>query len=634
MLDGIRSNAQSFWVKVAFGIIIVVFVFWGIGSYSGPKGLVASVNGKNITELEFQRAYMAMEENIRRSMPNVTSEMLESMNIEQRVLQGLIQEKLIESAAEKAGVTITPHELKAFISQLPYFMKDGKFDPDTYRDVLAKNNMDQRKFEADQAKSLLPAKLQKLVTAGAFAPEAGARGLFEYFAERRKVEYILFPAEAYKEKAVPTTEEIAGAYEKDSSAFAVPAKVKVEYVRLDPAVMGDVSAISDDEAKAAYEQRITQFTDAEKIHARHILIRVAPNAAEKDVAKAEAEIKALEERIRGGEDFAEVAKASGQDGTAAQGGDLGWFAREQMVPEFSKAAFDLKDGELSAPVRTQFGFHLIKKEEHQDAKVHPFEEVKDKLKQTLASEAAGKTLEEKADAVLAQALGGKSLAEAARASGSAAVKAETSESLSQEELPGKLGIRESDAQTIMLASAGTVLDSAVPAGASLLVVKVVESSPQTVKPLDEVRGEIASQLTLQKARGLALEAAKEARAGFADGKPAEGTYEVRTSEAFGRNGFIPGLSADPALGLAAFALPDVTPAWMDKPFAVTDGAALARLCAIEAPSDEDWKKAEPAITSSLAEERALNMFQTFIAQLGQEATVKTYNSPYLNRKSR
>ncbi len=634
MLDGIRSNAQSFWVKVAFGIIIVVFVFWGIGSYSGPKGLVASVNGKNITELEFQRAYMAMEENIRRSMPNVTSEMLEGMNIEQRVLQGLIQEKLLEYAAEQAGVTVTPHELKAFISQLPYFMKDGKFDPDTYRDVLAKNNMNPQKFEADQAKSLLPAKLQRLVTAGAFAPEAGARGLFEYFAERRKVDYILFPSEDYKEKAAPTPDEIAKAYEKDSSRFTVPAKVSVEYVRLDPSVMGEPSSVSDDEAKAAYDQRITQFTDSEKIHARHILIRVAPNAGEKDVAKAEAEIKALEERIRGGEDFAEVAKASGQDGTAAQGGDLGWFAREQMVPEFSKAAFALGDGELSSPVRTQFGFHLIKKEEHQDAKVHPFEEVKDKLKQTLASEAAGKTLEEKADAVLAQALGGKSLAEAAHASGSAAVKAEASGKLSQEELPGKLGIRESDAQTIMLASPGTVLDSAIPAGATLLVVKVVESSPQAVKPLDEVRGEISSQLALQKARELALEAAAQARAGFSGGKPAEGAFEVRTSEPFGRNGFIPGLSTDPALGLAAFDLPETAETWMDKPFAVTDGAALARLSSIEAPGDEDWKKAEPAITASLAEERALTMFQTFIAQLGAEAKVKTYNSPYLNRRSR
>ena len=113
MLDGIRANAQSWGVKLAFGIIIVVFVFWGIGSYTGPKGLVASVNGRNITEVEFQRAYAMMEDNVRRSIPNVTSEMLESFQLEQRVLQSLMQEKLIEDEAERAGLTISPYELRA-----------------------------------------------------------------------------------------------------------------------------------------------------------------------------------------------------------------------------------------------------------------------------------------------------------------------------------------------------------------------------------------------------------------------------------------------------------------------------------------------------------------------------------------
>ena len=99
MLDGIRNNAQSWGVKIAFGIIILVFVFWGVGSYTGPKGLVATVNGKNITEVDFQRAYAQMEENIRRSAPNLTPEQMEGLQLERRVLDQLVQEKLIESEA-------------------------------------------------------------------------------------------------------------------------------------------------------------------------------------------------------------------------------------------------------------------------------------------------------------------------------------------------------------------------------------------------------------------------------------------------------------------------------------------------------------------------------------------------------
>ena len=360
---------------------------------------------------------------------------------------------------------------------------------------------------------MLPGKLQRLVTAGAYVDPSAVKAIFDYAAERRRVDYILFPASAHMDKAAPSDEEVAKTYEAQSASFTVPPSVNVEYVRLDPAVMGDPSTIKDEELRAAYDARLAQYTEEEKIHARHILIRVAADAPESEVKKAENEIKALEARIRGGEDFAEVAK-SGQDGTAAQGGDLGWFSAGQMVPEFSKAAFALKDGEVSAPVRTQFGFHLIKKEGHQDAVTHSFDEVKDALRAELATEAASHGLEEKADAVLAQALAGKSMEEAAQAASVAAVKAESTGLISAEELAGKLDIRDSDVQTILAAAAGTVLDSAVPSGNALLVVKVAESRPQSVKPLDEVRPLIVEFLTKQKAAEMAMDDARKARAAF------------------------------------------------------------------------------------------------------------------------
>ncbi len=627
MLDGIRANAQSWGVKLAFGIIIVVFVFWGIGSYSGPKGLVASVNGKNITEVEFQRAYAMMEDNLRRSIPNLTSEMLESFQLEQRVLQSLMQEKLIEDEAERAGLTISPYELRAVLEQLPYFQKDGKFSPEIYKEVLSKNHITPRQFETDQAKSMLPAKLQRLVTAGAYVDPAAAKAMFDYAAERRRVDYIMFPASAHMSEAAPSEEEVAKTYEAQSASFTVPPSVDVEFVRLDPAVMGNPAAISDAELRAAYDARKSQYTEEEKIHARHILIRVPANAPEADVKKAESEIKALEARIRGGEDFSEVAK-SGQDGTAEQGGDLGWFTAGQMVPEFSKAAFALKDGEVSAPVRTQFGFHLIKKEGHQDAVTHSFDEVKDSLRADLATEAAGRGLEEKADAVLAQALAGKSMEEAAKAASADAVKAESTGLISAEELAQKLDIRDSDVQTVLAAASGTVLDSAVPSGNSLLVIRVKESRPQSVKPLDEVRPLIVEFLTKQKAAEMAMEDARKARAAFQNGKPAAGA-EIKTSELFGRDGNIADLIADPALAQAAFAVPEVSDAWLNEPYRVQDGAVLARLSAIEAPSEDEWKAAQQDMQNRLESDRAHMIYQIYLTQLGSQAKVKMYNSPLL-----
>ncbi len=628
MLDGIRANAQSWGVKLAFGIIIVVFVFWGIGSYTGPKGLVASVNGKNITEVEFQRAYAMMEDNLRRSIPNLTPEMLKSFQLEQRVLQTLMQEKLIEDEAERAGLTISAYELRAVLEQLPYFQKDGKFDAEVYKDVLSKNRLTPRQFESDQAKAMLPAKLQRLVTAGAYVDPSAVKAIFDYAAERRRVDYILFPASAHMDKAAPTEEEVASTYEAQSANFTVPPSMNVEFVRLDPAAMGDPSSITEEELRAAYDERISRYTEEEKIHARHILIRVAADAPEADVKKAEEEIKALEARIRGGEDFAEVAR-SGQDGTASQGGDLGWFTVAQMVPEFSKAAFALKDGEVSAPVRTQFGFHLIKKEGHQDAVTHSFDEVKDSLRTDLATEAASRGLEEKADLVLAQALAGKSMEEAAKAASVAAVKAESTGLVSAEELGQKLGIRDADVQSLLAASAGTVLDSAVPSGNGLLVIKVTESKPQSVQPLEEVRPLIVEFLTKQKATELAMEEARKAKASFQNGKPGDG-MEIKTTEPFGRDGNIADLIADPALAQAAFAVPEVSDAWLNEPYRVQDGAVLARLSAIEPPSEEEWKAAEQDMEARLIADRANMMYQTYLTQLGAQAEVKMYNSPLLS----
>lgn len=632
MLDGIRANAQSLGVKLAFGIIIVVFVFWGIGAYTGPKGLVASVNGKNITEVEFQRAYAIMEDNLRRSIPNMTREMLESFHLEQRVLQSLIQEKLIEDEAERAGLSISAYELRAMLEQLPYFQKDGKFDAELYKEVLSKNKISPRQFETDQAKSMLPAKLQRLVTAGAYVSPSAVKAIFDYVAERRRVEYILFPAAPYMGKAAPSEEEIAKAYEAQSASFTVPPSVNVEFIRLDPAVMGDPSAIAEEDLRAAYNARIAQYTEQEQIQARHILIRVPANAPDADVKKAEEQIRSLEARIRGGEDFAELAKQFGQDGTAPQGGDLGWFSSGQMVPEFSKVAFALKDGELSSPVRTQFGFHLIKKEAHKDAVTHTFDEVKDSLRAALAAEAASHGLDEKADAVLAQALAGKSMAEAAAASGSSAVKAESTGITSAEELAGKLNIRDADVQNIMASAAGTVLDSPVSSGNSLIVLKVLESKPQSVKPLEEVRQTIVDFLTGQKAAEMAMEEARKARAAFQNGKPGEG-FDIKTSEPFGRDGNIADLIADPSLAQAAFQVSAVNDVWLSEPYRVQDGAVLSRVSSIESPTEEEWKKVETEMTARLIAERASVAYQIYLTQLGSHATIKMYNSPFLSRRS-
>ena len=401
MLDGIRANAQSWGVKLAFGIIIIVFVFWGIGSFTGPKGYVATVNDMHITEIEFQKVYGSMEQNLRASYPDLTPELLKGLQLEQQVLQRLVMKKLLESEAERIGLEISPYELRLAVQDMPYFLnKDGKFDKDEYLRVLKASGLTPAQFESGLREDMLPEKLQELLTAGAWGSPEEARLRYMYERQKRSVDYILFPLADYIAASAPSDAEIQTAYEARAAQYALPARVKLQYVLLDPEKMADPSAISEEALSAAYETRKAQFADPEKVHARHILIRVGEGAPEAEVKKAEKSAGDIAAKIRGGEDFIEAAKKYGQDPSAAQGGDLDFFTREQMVKPFADAAFSLAAGELSAPVRTQFGFHLIKVEEKQAAKQRTLDEVKDELRAALAVEAATEALQAKTDAVL------------------------------------------------------------------------------------------------------------------------------------------------------------------------------------------------------------------------------------------
>ena len=160
MLDGIRANAQSWGVKLAFGIIIIVFVFWGIGSYTGPKGYVATVNDMHITEIEFQKVYGSMEQNLRASYPDLTPELLKGLQLEQQVLQRLVMKKLLESEAERIGLEISPYELRLAVQDMPYFLnKDGKFDKDEYLRVLKASGLTPAQFESGLREDMLPENL-------------------------------------------------------------------------------------------------------------------------------------------------------------------------------------------------------------------------------------------------------------------------------------------------------------------------------------------------------------------------------------------------------------------------------------------------------------------------------------------
>ena len=291
-----------------------------------------------------------------------------------------------------------------------------------------------------------------------------------------------------------------------------------------------------------------------------------------------------------------------------------------MVKPFADAAFSLAAGELSAPVRTQFGFHLIKVEEKQAAKQRTLDEVKDELRAALAVEAATEALQAKTDAVLAAALSNGDMSSAA---GRAGLQAAETALESADALAEELGLRSIDMQVVMNTPAGTVVDSSFATQKGMLVIRVAESVPAMTKALEEVRGEIVDELTREKAMQAAMSAARaEGAKGVDTGEP----ERVKRSEFFGRDGNVPDLGFNMDMARAVFADDGknaVSSAkWGTEPWSMNEGAVLVRLAAIEEPSAEDWKTAEPLFLSQLDSSRASVLFQNFVALLYGKADIR------------
>lgn len=627
MLDIIRANAQSWGVKLAFGIIILVFVFWGVGGLTGsPSSVILTVNDEPVTLQEFQRRYALYEQNIQAQYPGIDAATLKSMQLKQRVLQELVFEALITQEAQRVGFTVTPVELRQAVEKLPYFQdKEGKFDPEVYKRLLKARNDSPGHFENQLRNELLMQKLQQQITAGAYIPEADLREGFMYDKEQRVLEYILFPLEAYANKVNVSDEEIKNYYEANQNQFAVAPQMDVEYLLIGAEALADPQKVDEAAIAAYYEKNAGQFVKPEKVHARHILFGVAEDADAEAWDKAKEEIEKLEKRIKEGkEDFAKLAQEYSQDGSAAQGGDLGWFAREQMVAPFADAAFALKPGDVSSPVRTQFGYHLIKSEEHSPAGKIPLAEASEDIRKRLAGEEALGKVQDVLEQIQMAVISGKSLQEAG-----IPYKLEVKQTglVNASNLAQLLGIKPENASTLLTAKSGATLDTPFVGKDGYLLVHVKESRPQSVKPLMEVTPLIKENLVREQEKRLAAEAAAEARKTFTSELPQQLQSKVVKSEPISRSGDVAGLGQNAALSKALFTAKPQE--WLATAYTVDKGAVLARVIERIKPTEESWKETLPQIENAVLNLKQEQMFRSFLGLLRSQAKLEMKNEAVL-----
>ena len=624
MLELIRAHAQSWGVKIAFGIIILVFVFWGVGSMNNSSsGALATVNKKPITLQEFGREYERQVEALRGRYPGITAEDMKQMGLKRQVLQAMITERLLSDEAARIGLSVSPAELRRSIESISAFRNgDGKFDAETYRAVLKGQQTTPGRFEDGIRRDMLLQKLRDRVTSSASITDDEARALFDYGRERRSIEYVLFPLEDYVLKVTPTDEQIAERYNENLDAWRNPQRISLDAVILTPASLAASVDIPESAVAAFYADNAeTYFVTPERVRARHILFMAQEGVTKEQDDAARAKAVDVIAQLKKGKDFASLAKLSDDKGSGAKGGELGWFTRGQMVPPFEEAVFALKPGEISEPVRTAFGWHVIKLEAREAQRTRSLDEVRGEIRQRLGEEKAAEKMHEALDTALEMAGAGKPIEDIAKA---LKLERKSTGLFSRGDAATVAGLKGQSIGTVFSTPAGTVIDTPLEIEGGYLIAAVQESQPESVTPLEKVKEEVAAQVRRVEGAKLAAKTAQEAGAKLADGVPADLAARVKTADPFGRNGVIAPFGQSRALVDAAFA---ATPgAWQAAPVDTSAGAVLFRVKDVLRPTDAEWTSAAETVRATVLSAKREELFRVFVGELSSAAKIELRNT--------
>lgn len=515
MLQTIRERAQGWIAWVIVILLIIPFALWGIQSYLGVSGepVAAKVNGFELTERDLDRQVRQTRIELREQLGAAYDPALfEAGVLREQVLDDMIREALLLDAARRLGLRVSDEELRLQILSEPAFQSNGRFDRETYEQMLRLQGLTPASFEAGLRQQMVGTQLPRALVESAFLTSADIADYQRLSGQQRAIDYARFAVADFLERDAPVEEaDIQAYYETHGSAFRTPEQVRVDYLMLDARSLASDVSVDEAELRAAYERDQARFVEPERREVRHLLLTLPPDADEAAEAATRAEIKALRERIAAGESFEALAREHSKDpGSAERGGSLGTLSRDTLDPAFAQVAFSLQPGELSEPVRTPFGFHLIKVDLIEPEQISAFETVRDQLHEELAQQQAEAMYYELGERLASLAYEmPDSLEPVAEELGLEVVR---SDWFSREGGEGPLG----NPKVVAAAFSPEVLENGnnsdliepEPNVLRAIVVRVAEHRSAAVRPLDEVREEILAAIRTEKAGAAARTAAE------------------------------------------------------------------------------------------------------------------------------
>lgn len=517
MLQTIREKTQGIIATFIMAMIAIPFALWGINSYfeGGSSDAVAEAGDVTISINAYRQA-------LERYRGQVKPDVLDNKEFKELVLRGLVDEDLLVENLRKAGYRASDAMLVQEIRRVPAFQRDGVFDDVLYQAMLRRQGMTALGFEQELRRQTIAGQLRTGLNLAGFASAPEVDALVALQLQRRSFSYVVVTPATFASKIKITPEQVDAYYKEHAESYKTTEQVRLGYVELSATALAAAYTPTEEELKQLYDES-GQFSTPAKRRVSHILIELPAAAPGEARTTAKAKIEQVAKELKAGADFAVLAKKYSQDPSSAQkGGDLGEIKSGTLPKELEKAVFALKTGQITAPVQTSYGFHIAKLTSMTAATRKSFKDVRAELEKMIKKRRGDERFLEQAERLrnLAYEQAG-SLDPAAKALG---LPIKTTDWVTRD---GGTGVA-ADKRVIAAAFSVDVLEgqhNSEPIeldANTLVVVRVAEHRPATLRPLAQVKDKIEAALRQREAATQAQLAAAALRGDAQAGKSLAG----------------------------------------------------------------------------------------------------------------
>jgi peptidyl-prolyl cis-trans isomerase D len=626
MLDRMRRHRD--WLKWSLGLVCVAFVLFyipdflrGTGADAASGDTVAKVNGREISGADFRRTYQAQLQAYRSAYGgNMSDQLLKQLGIEQQILQQMVDERAALAEAERLGIKVSDEEVRQRIFAMPAFQDNGGFIGEArYQQLLRMQRppMVASEFEDNVRRGLAVEKLRGSLTDWLSVNDADLEKEYRRRNDKVKLAVVSFTADAFRTQVSASDAEVASYFDAHKNDFKIPEKRKIRYLLIDVEALRAKTIVPAADIEREYNNNSEQYTTPEQVRASHILLKTEG----KDDAAVKAKAEELLKQARGGADFAELARKNSEDEASAKnGGDLDYFGRGRMVPEFDQAVFAMQPGTVSDLVKTQYGYHIIKLVDKKNATTRPLTEVRQQLSDQLAYQRAQAQAADLAQNLEKQISKPADLDKVAKAQG---LTVQESGFFARDEPILGLGpapeaankafdMQTNDVSGALRASRGFVFES------------LVAKQDPYVPKVDEVKDRVRDEVVKQKARDLSKQRAAEIAAklksapDFEKAAKAAGV-EAKTTDLIAQDSPIPDLGVAPAVEDAAFKLAVGS---VSDPIATDNGTAVIKVVEKKSVTPEEWTSSKDRFREEILTDRRNRFFSAYMVKAKQKMKIE------------